>query len=111
MSTHYDKIIIEYFFAKSIDKRNTFVYNIIARRDLRGSGGTGRRARLRGVWFYRTGSIPVSRTKNTAEKVIFLQYFLSKPQAWHIITARSVVDIISPLGCISSRTGVYIYAA
>ena len=28
-----------------------------------GSGGTGRRARLRGVWFYRTGSIPVSRTK------------------------------------------------
>ena len=33
---------------------------------LRGSGGTGRRARLRGVWFYRTGSIPVSRTRKQA---------------------------------------------
>ena len=32
-------------------------------KNIRGSGGTGRRARLRGVWFYRTGSIPVSRTK------------------------------------------------
>ena len=28
------------------------------------SGGTGRRARLRGVWLHRTGSSPVSRTKN-----------------------------------------------
>ena len=27
------------------------------------SGGTGRRARLRGVWIHRTGSSPVSRTK------------------------------------------------
>ena len=26
------------------------------------SGGTGRRARLRGVWIHRTGSSPVSRT-------------------------------------------------
>ena len=31
------------------------------------SGGTGRRARLRGVWLHRTGSSPVSRTK-IAEK-------------------------------------------
>ena len=29
---------------------------------IRESGGTGRRARLRGVWIYRTGSSPVSRT-------------------------------------------------
>ena len=28
------------------------------------SGGTGRRARLRGVWIHRTGSSPVSRTKD-----------------------------------------------
>ena len=27
--------------------------------------------------------------------------FLSKPQAWHIITARSVVYIISPFGAVS----------
>ena len=27
--------------------------------------------------------------------------FLSKPQAWHIITARSVVHIISPFGAVS----------
>ncbi len=31
---------------------------------IRESGGTGRRARLRGVWFYRTGSSPVSRTNS-----------------------------------------------
>ena len=35
-----------------------------------GSGGTGRRARLRGVWFYRTGSTPVSRTKYKVESLI-----------------------------------------
>ena len=29
------------------------------------SGGTGRRARLRGVWLHRTGSSPVSRTKKS----------------------------------------------
>ncbi len=45
---------------KAIDKHKTLVYNVNCSR---GSGGTGRRARLRGVWFYRTGSIPVSRTK------------------------------------------------
>ena len=27
--------------------------------------------------------------------------FLSKPQAWYIITERSTVHIISPMGCIS----------
>ncbi len=31
---------------------------------IRESGGIGRRARLRGVWFYRTGSSPVSRTNS-----------------------------------------------
>ncbi len=30
----------------------------------RGCGGIGRRARLRGVWFIRMGSSPISRTKN-----------------------------------------------
>ena len=44
---------------KHLDKSFFFVYNNRAC----GSGGTGRRARLRGVWFYRTGSIPVSRTR------------------------------------------------
>ena len=49
----------------------------------------------------------LSPPKNTAENHSFLQYFLSKSQTWYIITARSVVDIISPLGCISSRISVY----
>ena len=42
------------------------MYNIICCRECGGrreSGGTGRRARLRGVWLHRTGSSPVSRTK------------------------------------------------
>ena len=34
-------------------------------KSIRESGGTGRRARLRGVWIYRTGSSPVSRTIKT----------------------------------------------
>ena len=33
--------------------------------------------------------------------------FLSNPQDWYIITARSAVYIISPSGCISSRFSVY----
>ena len=48
------------------------MYNVIVRC---GSGGTGRRARLRGVWFYRTGSIPVSRTNkkgSTLCRVLFV---------------------------------------
>ena len=40
-----------------------------------------------------------------------LLLFLSKPQAWYIITARSAVHIISPAGCISSRASVYPPAA
>ena len=47
------------FLVKPLDNLFFFVYN--SERSC-GSGGTGRRARLRGVWFYRTGSIPVSRT-------------------------------------------------
>ena len=34
-------------------------------------------------------------------RIILIRLFLSKSQTWHIITARSVVDIIRPLGCIS----------
>ena len=37
--------------------------------------------------------------------------FLSKPQAWYIITAWSAVHIISPSGCISSRISVCLPAA
>ena len=40
-----------------------------------------------------------------------LLLFLSKPQAWYIITARSAVHIISPAGCILSRASVYPPAA
>ena len=29
-----------------------------------------------------------------------MRIFLSKPQAWHIIAARSVVHIISPFGAV-----------
>ena len=35
--------------------------------------------------------------------------FLSKPQAWHIITARSVVHIISPFGAVSHHALACIY--
>ena len=35
------------------------------------SGGTGRRARLRGVWIHRTGSSPVSRTKGSVNSEPF----------------------------------------
>ena len=62
------------------------------------------------------GSNPPSPTKKEVTFVyqkLFL--FLSKPQAWHIITARSAVHIICPFGavshhalaCISSPQGVY----
>ena len=49
----------KYFLPKSIDKWERVVYN---NECCCGSGGTGRRARLRGVWIHRTGSSPVSRT-------------------------------------------------
>ena len=32
---------------------------------------------------------------------MFTHLFLSKPQAWHIIAARSAVHIISPFGAVS----------
>ena len=35
--------------------------------------------------------------------------FLSKPQAWHIITERSVVHIISPCGAVSHHALACIY--
>ncbi len=35
--------------------------------------------------------------------------FLSKPQAWYIITARSVVHIISPFGAVSHHALAWIY--
>ena len=51
--------------------------------------------------------VPSPAPKINAEWDTFCVYFLSKSQTWHIITARSVVDIISPLGCISSRNSVH----
>ena len=48
------------------------------------------------------GSIPFGSTKKEVTFVYQkLLLFLSKPQAWHIITARSVVHIISPFGAVS----------
>ena len=49
-----------------IDFLKEMGYNNQRRRELCvcESGGTGRRARLRGVWFYHTGSSPVSRTNS-----------------------------------------------
>ena len=59
-----------------------------------------------------TGSSPVVSTKKEVTFVYQkLLLFLSKPQAWYIITARSAVHIISPAGCISSRFSVYLPAA
>ena len=48
------------FFTKPLDKHIHNDYNTIC--SVRGSGGIGRRARLRGVCLRRTGSSPVSRT-------------------------------------------------
>ncbi len=47
------------------------------------------------------GSIPVWVTKKEVTFVYQkLLLFLSKPQAWYIITARSAVYIISPFGAV-----------
>ena len=54
------------FFKKAIDKPTLVMYNVRVAQATSvscESGGTGRRARLRGVWLHRTGSSPVSRTK------------------------------------------------
>ena len=52
------------------------------------------------------GSNPIFSAKKYCRKgYFFCSIFLSKSQTWYIITARSVVDIISPLGCISSTAG------
>ena len=57
------------------------------------------------------GSNPFFSAKKYCRKgYVFCSIFLSKSQTWYIITARSVVDIISPLGCISSRISVYLSA-
>ena len=52
---------------------NHFVCGIIymLRKAICESGGTGRRARLRGVWIHRTGSSPVSRTKGSVNSEPF----------------------------------------
>ena len=47
------------------------------------------------------GSNPSCSAKKERSKCFVL--FLSKPQAWHIIAARSAVHIISPGGAVSHR--------
>ena len=48
------------------------------------------------------GSSPVIRSKKYCRKgYIFCSIFLSKPQAWYIIDARSAAYIISPFGAVS----------
>ena len=46
-----------------ISKKKSIIYMLPTGQPICESGGTGRRARLRGVWLHRTGSSPVSRTK------------------------------------------------
>ena len=50
--------------------------------------------------------VPLLGPKNPMRKH---RIFLSKPQAWHIITARSVVHIISPFGAVSHHALACIY--
>ena len=61
------------------------MYNIYrcgdCRRQSCESGGTGRRARLRGVWLHRTGSSPVSRTKKHTSVCFFFLPLSQKPAA------------------------------
>ncbi len=45
-------------------------------------------------------SPPRNQRKKQSKDCFFL-WLLSKPQAWYIITARSVVHIISPIGAVS----------
>ena len=46
-------------------------------------------------------------TKNTENFVLGI--FLSKPQAWHIIAARSAVHIISPCGAVYHHASACIF--
>ena len=49
--------------------------------------------------------------KGCAKKSAFerMRIFLSKPQAWHIIAARSAVHIISPFGAVSHHAPACIF--
>ena len=53
------------------------------------------------------GSNPYSPAKKSS--FFGTRIFLSKPQAWHIITARSAVDIISPCGAVSHHAPACIF--
>ena len=56
-----------------------------------------------------TGSSPVVSTKKEVTFVYQkLLLFLSKPQAWYIITARSVVHIISPFRAVYNHAAACI---
>ena len=54
-------------------------------------------ARLYSILF-QLKALHTSRLHTQKSRIILIRLFLSKPQVWHIITARSEVDIISPFG-------------
>ena len=61
--------------------------------------------------YFTEKSIPVALA-NKSRTFVYRQMFcfcLSKPQAWHIITARSVVHITSPFGAVSHHAPACIY--
>ena len=71
------------------------------------------------AWFGRVSSNP---NKNCRKYLFYSAYtkirqvstcriFLSKPQAWHIIAARSAVHIISPFGAVSHHASACILPA
>ena len=83
------------FFQKGVDKGKSLWYN--NRVENIGASPSGKATDSDSVI---TGvRIPVPQPKNTENFVLGI--FLSKPQAWHIITARSAVHIISPFGAVS----------
>ena len=59
-----------------ISEKKCIIYVLPTRQLICESGGTGRRARLRGVWLHRTGSSPVSRTKKSYhfDTTFFIHY-------------------------------------
>ena len=78
---------------------------------LRGSGGTGRRARLRGVWFYHTGSTPVSRTNKkrpTSRWSLFVSTEtgpVTEPVCEYLKLLKMHIDLHSPPYYQISRSG------
>ena len=81
----------------------TFEYIFAIISNVRGSGGTGRRARLRGVWFYRTGSIPVSRT-NKKGTFVYQKFLFCLSIAKAMVYHHALACISSALTSISRQS-------